>query len=173
MQRFESSHPSHAVRSPPRLEFGTDQSRSMFEVGYSLIPASGSLNGPTADPPAHFFKPRQARMRSFSRCQSPARSAMGRGAGATPLSGAEGLYRWRGSPGCPASERCCAGATAVSDRGPARRRLAGAGGRRYCSKMVGTASASAGTTTTFLSTAARRGRPAQRGRATRRLRPRR
>jgi hypothetical protein len=33
----------------------------MFEVGYSLIAASGSTGGPPADPPAHFFKPRQAR----------------------------------------------------------------------------------------------------------------
>jgi hypothetical protein len=33
----------------------------MFEVGYSLIAASGGISGPTADPPAHFFKPRQAR----------------------------------------------------------------------------------------------------------------
>jgi hypothetical protein len=34
---------------------------SMFEVGYSVIAASSSVGGPTADPPAHFFKPRQAR----------------------------------------------------------------------------------------------------------------
>lgn len=33
------------------------------------------------------------------------------------------------SPDCPASERCCAGATAVSDCGCARRRLAGGGGQ--------------------------------------------
>jgi hypothetical protein len=33
----------------------------MFEVGYSLIAASDSIGGPTADPPAHFFKPPQAR----------------------------------------------------------------------------------------------------------------
>src|SRR5262245_24056215 len=39
-----------------------------------------------------------------------------------------GLYGRRGSPVCPASERCCAGATAVSDCGRARRRLAGRGG---------------------------------------------
>ena len=33
----------------------------MFEVGYSVITASSSTGGPTAAPPAHFFKPRQAR----------------------------------------------------------------------------------------------------------------
>jgi len=33
-----------------------------------------------------------------------------------------------GSPACPASERCCADATAVSDCGRARRSLAGRGG---------------------------------------------
>ena len=33
----------------------------MFEVGYSLIAASSSAGEPTATPPAHFFKPRQAR----------------------------------------------------------------------------------------------------------------
>src|SRR5262245_21198782 len=38
------------------------------------------------------------------------------------------LHRRRGSPFCPASERCCAGATTVSDCGRARRRLAGRGG---------------------------------------------
>src|SRR5262249_1891766 len=43
-------------------------------------------------------------------------------------SGADGLHRRRGSPFCPASERCCAGATTVSDCGRARRRLAGRGG---------------------------------------------
>src|SRR6266705_1426742 len=43
-------------------------------------------------------------------------------------SGADGLYRRRGSPACPASERCCADATAVSDCGRARRGLAGRGG---------------------------------------------
>jgi hypothetical protein len=31
----------------------------MFEVGYSLIVASGSVDGPTADLPAHFLKPLQ------------------------------------------------------------------------------------------------------------------
>src|SRR5256886_5422664 len=31
----------------------------MFEVGYSLIAASRSVDGPTADLPAHFFKPLQ------------------------------------------------------------------------------------------------------------------
>jgi hypothetical protein len=31
----------------------------MFEVGHSLIAASGRVDGPTADPPAHFFKPLQ------------------------------------------------------------------------------------------------------------------
>src|SRR3989475_7808127 len=39
--------------------------------------------------------------------------------------GADGLYRRRGSPLCPASERRCAGATAVSDCGRARGGLAG------------------------------------------------
>jgi hypothetical protein len=34
----------------------------MFEVGYSLIAAPGGVSEPTADPPAHFFKPRQARI---------------------------------------------------------------------------------------------------------------
>jgi hypothetical protein len=43
-------------------------------------------------------------------------------------SGADGLHRRRGSQFCPASERCCAGATAVSDCGRARRRLAQRGG---------------------------------------------
>src|SRR5215472_2336864 len=43
-------------------------------------------------------------------------------------SGADGLYRRRGSPVCPASETRCAGATAVSDCGRARRGLAGRGG---------------------------------------------
>jgi hypothetical protein len=33
----------------------------MFEVGYSLIAASGTVGAPTGDPPAHFFKPPQAR----------------------------------------------------------------------------------------------------------------
>jgi hypothetical protein len=33
----------------------------MFEVGYSLISASGTVSAPTGDPPAHFFKPLQAR----------------------------------------------------------------------------------------------------------------
>jgi hypothetical protein len=40
-------------------------------------------------------------------------------------SGADGLYRRRGSPVCPASERCCAGATVVSNCSGARRGLAG------------------------------------------------
>jgi hypothetical protein len=44
------------------------------------------------------------------------------------ISGADELHRRRGSLFCPASERCCAGATAVSDCGRARRRLAGRGG---------------------------------------------
>jgi hypothetical protein len=35
------------------------------------------------------------------------------------------------SPDCPASERCCAGATAASDCGCARRRLAGGGGQDW------------------------------------------
>src|SRR5262249_37433109 len=43
-------------------------------------------------------------------------------------SGADGLYRRRGSPVCPASETRCAGATAVSDCGRARGGLAGRGG---------------------------------------------
>ena len=34
---------------------------SMFEVGYSVITASSTTGGPIAEPPAHFFKPRQAR----------------------------------------------------------------------------------------------------------------
>jgi hypothetical protein len=46
-------------------------------------------------------------------------------------SGADRVYRRRGSPVCPASERCCAGATAVSDCGRARRRLAGGGGEDW------------------------------------------
>jgi hypothetical protein len=33
----------------------------MFEVGYSLIAASGTVGAFTGDPPAHFFKPLQAR----------------------------------------------------------------------------------------------------------------
>jgi hypothetical protein len=33
----------------------------MFEVGYSLIAGSGGIDGPSADPPAHFFKPPLAR----------------------------------------------------------------------------------------------------------------
>ena len=33
----------------------------MFEAGHSLIAASGTVDVPTADPPAHFFKPRKAR----------------------------------------------------------------------------------------------------------------
>jgi hypothetical protein len=33
----------------------------MFEVGYSLIAASGTIGTSTGDPPAHFFKPLQAR----------------------------------------------------------------------------------------------------------------
>ena len=33
----------------------------MFEVGYSLIAASGTVSASTADPPAHFFKQSQAR----------------------------------------------------------------------------------------------------------------
>jgi hypothetical protein len=33
----------------------------MFEVGYSLIAASGTVGAPNGDPPAHFFKPPQAR----------------------------------------------------------------------------------------------------------------
>jgi hypothetical protein len=33
----------------------------MFEVGYSLIAASGTVGAPTGDPPPHFFKPSQAR----------------------------------------------------------------------------------------------------------------
>ena len=33
----------------------------MFETGYSLIAASGTVDGSTADPPAHFFKRPQAR----------------------------------------------------------------------------------------------------------------
>ena len=33
----------------------------MFEVGYSLIAASGTVGAPTGDPPPHFFKPPQAR----------------------------------------------------------------------------------------------------------------
>jgi hypothetical protein len=33
----------------------------MFEVGHSLIAASGTVGAPTGDPPAHFFKPPQAR----------------------------------------------------------------------------------------------------------------
>jgi hypothetical protein len=33
----------------------------MFEVGYSLIAASGTVGTPTGDPPSHFFKPPQAR----------------------------------------------------------------------------------------------------------------
>src|SRR5262249_49013825 len=43
-------------------------------------------------------------------------------------SGADGLYRRRGSPVCPASETRCAGATAVSDCGRARGGVAGRGG---------------------------------------------
>jgi hypothetical protein len=35
--------------------------QDMFEVGYSVIAASSSVSGPTADPPPHFFKPPQAR----------------------------------------------------------------------------------------------------------------
>src|SRR5205807_7177733 len=45
--------------------------------------------------------------------------------------GADGLYRRRGSPICPASERRCAGATAVSDCGRARGGLAGRGGEDW------------------------------------------
>jgi hypothetical protein len=33
----------------------------MFEVGYSLIAASGAVGASTADPPAHFFKPSHER----------------------------------------------------------------------------------------------------------------
>ena len=33
----------------------------MFEVGYSLIVASGTIGASTADPPANFFKPPQTR----------------------------------------------------------------------------------------------------------------
>src|SRR5262249_1320203 len=33
----------------------------MFEVGYSVIAASSSVGEQTADPPAHFFRPPQAR----------------------------------------------------------------------------------------------------------------
>jgi hypothetical protein len=44
-------------------------------------------------------------------------------------SGAGGLHRRRSSPACPASERCCAGATAVSGCSRARRRLARGGGQ--------------------------------------------
>src|SRR5262245_24059982 len=33
----------------------------MFEVGYSLIAASGTVGAPTGDPPPHFFEPPQAR----------------------------------------------------------------------------------------------------------------
>src|SRR5262249_16938828 len=46
-------------------------------------------------------------------------------------SGADGLHRRRGSPVCPASERRCAGATAVSDCGRARGGLAGRGGEDW------------------------------------------
>src|SRR6516164_7401792 len=46
-------------------------------------------------------------------------------------SGADGLYRRRGSPLCPASERRCAGATAVSNCGRARGGLAGRGGEDW------------------------------------------
>src|SRR5215510_9457553 len=38
-------------------------------------------------------------------------------------SSAGGLYGRPGSPACPASERCCAGATVISDCGSARRRV--------------------------------------------------
>ena len=34
----------------------------MFEVGYSLIAASGTVGAPTGDPPPHLFKPPQARL---------------------------------------------------------------------------------------------------------------
>ena len=37
----------------------------MFEVGYSLIVASGTVSASTADPPAHFFKQSQARTAMF------------------------------------------------------------------------------------------------------------
>ena len=37
----------------------------MFEVGYSLIAASGTVSASTADPPAHFFKQSQARTAMF------------------------------------------------------------------------------------------------------------
>src|SRR5262249_33257627 len=33
----------------------------MFEVGYPLIAALGTVGAPTGDPPPHFFKPPQAR----------------------------------------------------------------------------------------------------------------
>jgi hypothetical protein len=35
--------------------------QDMFEVGDSVIAASSSVGGPTADPPAHFFRPPQVR----------------------------------------------------------------------------------------------------------------
>jgi len=35
--------------------------RPLFQVGYSLIAASGTVGTSTGDPPAHFFKPPQAR----------------------------------------------------------------------------------------------------------------
>ena len=37
----------------------------MFEVGYSLIAASGTVSASTADPPAHFFKQSQAQTAMF------------------------------------------------------------------------------------------------------------
>jgi SPOR domain len=49
----------------------------MFEVGYSLIAASDSLNGPIPDLPVHFFKPPRARtaMRVDRRITAAAASA--------------------------------------------------------------------------------------------------
>jgi len=35
--------------------------QDMFEVGYSVIAASSNVGAPTTDPPAHFFRPPQAR----------------------------------------------------------------------------------------------------------------
>ena len=44
----------------------------MFEVGYSLIAASGTVGAPTGDPPPHFFKPPHVRTAMFDPRTKPA-----------------------------------------------------------------------------------------------------
>ena len=70
----------------------------MFEVGYSLIAGSGDMDGPNADPPAHFSKLPHARP-AIPRINVTATIKTAPGRRPTAPFSTAGLYKDRGFPG--------------------------------------------------------------------------